>query len=337
MAQQPHFWKNKNPISLVLWPLSLVYQLVNRIHLALRARKAYDAGVPVISVGNMNVGGVGKTPLVEALAARFVGEEHHVAILSRGYGGIYQEPHRVTDEDLASEVGDEPKMLHQNLSGQNVSVWVSPNRVDSAKRAVEQGANLLILDDGFQYLSLKRDINLLVCDGTYPGFLGTGNGFTLPAGPLRENKAAIKRADAVILMNAQSNAQQQNISQPMFSLTSILNQKTLQDLLTLQKKEKAPFSILTAIARPEKFETALTKSGLHLGEVFAHPDHHLFTESDLNAATQNTVLPVLTTAKDTVKIPLKWRRKFTTVTLSLEESTLAPLFDWVHDSLNKKS
>lgn len=329
MAQQPKFWQKKSLAAYALWPLSLLYSAVSRAHLFCRGRKAYKASIPVISVGNIHVGGVGKTPVVAHLAEHFAGEGHRVAILSRGYGGKHKRPYKVTAQDNAQDVGDEPAMLFQQFLGKSIDIWVSPNRIASAKRAEISGATMIILDDGFQYVGLTRDVNLVVLDGTYAGKLNLGNAFTLPAGPLREAPHALRRADALIVLNAAEATSDKRLPMPMFNLTTRLDKNVVNKL----QSDKEAHNVMTAIGRPEKFVEALKLENININNVFAHSDHHYFTQADMESATQDAKTSTLITSKDAVKIPEKWRHKFTTVPLHLAGEGLAELTQWLHTRL----
>lgn len=171
--------------------LSLAYRLALRLYM-----RRYETGraprsrpaVPVISVGNLVLGGAGKTPVVLHLAEALASRGRRVAILSLGYGRQDQEERRVERGDPATLVGDEPLLLARRLP--EARVYVGQRRDRLARRAVEEGADVLLLDDGFQYLALERDLDLVVLDGASP----LGNGRLLPRGPLREPPAALSRA-----------------------------------------------------------------------------------------------------------------------------------------------
>ena len=194
-----------NPLLFFLFLLSLVYgslmgfrSLLYRFGL-LRARRL---PCPVVSVGNITVGGTGKTPAVVALAKHFRGKGCHPAVLSRGYGGKGKGAARVVSDGKAilaevDEAGDEPLLIAQALEG--VAVVTGRDRFKSGEYAIRNlGADILFLDDAFQHAALARDFDIVLLNAKAP----CGNGFLIPRGPLREKAAALKRADAVVLSGA---------------------------------------------------------------------------------------------------------------------------------------
>ena len=187
----PDFWQSKNLISDCLMPLGWLYDSLGQWRFA-NTRPA-RAPCPVICVGNLNIGGTGKTPVVAALAEALIQEGQRVHILSRGYGGqlATRDPLRVDPAlHTAAGVGDEPLLLSHRAP-----VWIGRDRVRSARAAHAAGANLLIMDDGFQNPALAKDFSLLVIDAG----VGFGNRRVIPAGPLRETiHNGLARADLLV-------------------------------------------------------------------------------------------------------------------------------------------
>src|SRR5690242_5245426 len=191
----PEFWAHRGLLSTVLEPAAWVYGQ------AAAARQRWTtpwrAPVPVICVGNLVAGGAGKTPVALSLAQRLAKRGRRVHILSRGYGGRSPGPLAVDPaRHTAADVGDEPLLL-----AEVAPTWVARDRVAGAKAAIAAGAELLLLDDGFQNPTFAKDLSLVVVDGGY----GLGNGRVLPAGPLREPlPRGLARADAIVLMGEDS-------------------------------------------------------------------------------------------------------------------------------------
>lgn len=288
--QKPDFWTKHTVKTLILRPLSWLYVLLRWAHRRCRLWGRYWAGVPVISVGNITVGGSGKTPFVAKLAAHFATEGKMVAVLCRGYGGQQRLPLQVTPDMPAARVGDEPLMLLKALEGQAVQVWVGRDRVALAKRAEAAGADIFILDDGFQYDPLARDVDIVMIQASY----GYGNGLCLPAGPLREPVSALKRADFGIVLN--ENAPLSYWGLPAYRLyTSAVE----ADLKHLKGK---PVHAFAGIAHPDAFFEMLGKAGLDVQKTSAFTDHHLYTAADVQAL-QASGLTLVTTSKDAVKLP----------------------------------
>jgi tetraacyldisaccharide 4'-kinase len=186
-------------LHLLLKPLSWVWAAATARRIA--RGSPVDPGVPVICVGNLTLGGTGKTPVVAALARRLSDAGQRPAILSRGYGGRLEGPVRVDPaRHSAEETGDEPLMLAQALPG--VDVWVARDRAAGALAAARGGADVILMDDGHQNPSVLKTLSLVVSDGeTRDGEWPLGDGGVFPAGPLREPLAAgLARADAVVLL-----------------------------------------------------------------------------------------------------------------------------------------
>lgn len=293
----PDFWKTRNFKSIMLWPLSKLYQAIARADKKKKEKVAYRPKIPTIVVGNLTVGGNGKTPLVAMLAEHFKEKGEKVAILSRGYGGTTTSAHLVTKNDEAAVVGDEPKMLFEMKIADQV--WVGPDRRETAKSAEKAGATILILDDGFQHWKLERDIDIVVIDGEY----GFGNHFTLPAGPLREPVENITRATFAVVMN-----------QPLeesLPIPTIMAERgpNPQDLVKILDRDIVVFC---GIGLPQQFIGGLRDEGLKVVGTKVFGDHHKYTEEDLLELMQkasNCRAQLVTTAKDLAKIPGAFRKR----------------------------
>jgi len=307
-------------------PFGHLYNLIQQARSAfykIGAVRSYDLGVPVISVGNITLGGTGKTPLVAFVAKILAENGRKVCILTRGYKR--EDPGKrvlVSDGNniLAAprESGDEPFELAQKLLGVS-AVLADKDRAAAGIWARENlGSNAFILDDGFQHLKLGRDLDLVTIDATNP----FGNGWLLPQGILRESPASLKRAGAIILTRA-------NLAQDIDSLkTKIKNfapgrplfvshNKTarlvpLSGLFT--GKSEAPVSLppkekalaFCALGNPEAFFGQLRAEGFDLAETKKFPDHHAYSQKDIleleELARRNNAELLLTTVKDAVKL-----------------------------------
>ncbi len=253
--------------------------------------------VPVICVGNLVVGGAGKTPLVLSLLPllqTLVPEASAIHILSRGYGGRARHPLRV-DPSLhdAGLVGDEPLLL-----ARAAPTWVGRNRPLAARAAIAQGARLLLLDDGFQDPSLAKNLSLLVIDGWY----GVGNGLVLPAGPLREPAArGLRRADAVVVVGEDRKGVRRNLPGEVPLLTIEMEPEP-----QIRSWAQKPIFAFAGIGRPEKFFDMLRDNGLVLAGVRSFPDHHQYRPNEVEALFKSAAalraIPV-TTEKDHVRLP----------------------------------
>ncbi|MCH9690423.1 MAG: tetraacyldisaccharide 4'-kinase [Gammaproteobacteria bacterium] len=272
-------WYGKHVLAWILYPFSLVYRWVvwiRRWVLETFYQTAFD--VPVIVVGNLTIGGVGKTPLVIAIAEHLGSHGFRVGIVSRGYGArIKHFPYHVQSDDVASEVGDEPLLLAQKTK---VPVVIDPNRTQAVQFLLEkQTVDVVISDDGLQHYAMSRDIEIVVVDGKR----GFGNGFCLPAGPMRESAKRIKKADFVVVNGGDwAGAYQMDL------IPGDMYPKVLPP--------HASVAALAGIGHPERFFDTLTNLGI-VHKPYRFPDHHQFVPENLEVAEDL----VLMTEKDAVK------------------------------------
>ena len=289
----PEFWHNKGGIlSFVLSPFGWIYSAITSMRAA--AKPTWAAPIPVICIGNVVMGGAGKTLVSIDLAERLKAKGQNPHIIMRGYGGSMNAPTKV-DLNLhnANDVGDEALLL-----ARTAPTWVGARRADVAKHATEDGASVLIMDDGFQNPSLAKDLSLLVVDAEY----GFGNGRVCPAGPLREPiKNAASRAHAVISLGGSLSENVMNLpafvgyTEPTSNATDIHGERVVA---------------FGGIGRPEKFFNSLKAAGAELTETISFPDHHPFSDAEIKnvlakAKTQNSI--AITTEKDFVRIPAALR------------------------------
>lgn len=290
MPRAPAFWFRDGWLARSLAPLSL---LTRRMTARRVARPGWQATVPVICCGNVTVGGAGKTTVVLDLAQRLSARGRVVHVLLRGYGGSVRGPHRVTADDTAARVGDEALLL-----ARVAPVWVGADRGASARQAVAAGAEVLLLDDGLQNPSLRKDVSLLVIDG----LTGFGNGRPLPAGPLREPViAAAARCAAAVLIGEDRSGALRQLPPSLPVLRADLVQGP--EVAALRGRRVLAFA---GIAVPEKFFAGLQAEGVTVVGRRPFPDHHPYTAAEIDAlrteARRLDALPV-TTPKDAVRIP----------------------------------
>jgi tetraacyldisaccharide 4'-kinase len=298
--KRPKFWQKKNVLSAVLLPFSYIYLLGFMLRKLLRRPKSFY--VPIICVGNIVIGGTGKTPfilkLIKLLAGKF-----NIAVISKGYGGNFSERYRVVkNEDSYLEVGDEPLLL-----AKSATTYVTKERAVAIEQAIKNGANLIILDDGFQDNSIKKSINLICFDGEY----GVGNGLLLPAGPLRETLySRMKEIDAVIIIGEDKNKLQFASSKWNFDYE-----------LATKLDKTASYIAFAGIGNPSKFFNFLKKEQINLVKQIEFPDHYQFTKKDIekliSLAKQHNA-KLLTTTKDKVKIPIEFHETITEVEVELK-------------------
>jgi tetraacyldisaccharide 4'-kinase len=284
-------WYRRTALAWLLWPASLAFGLVVTIRrLLYRARLlgSARAGIPVIVVGNLVAGGSGKTPLALWIAEFLKSKGWSPAIVSRGYGAEIGSPRAATIASEPAEVGDEPVVLARR-SG--CPVWVGPERarVIAALRAEHPDVNVVVLDDGLQHYRLRRDIEIAVVDAR-----GFGNGFLLPAGPLREPASRLKSVDAVVCHGA---GEVQGFSMALDGET-LHRMTNSRDRWPLKSLAGEKVHAVAGIGDPKRFFIQLGRAGL---KVVPHPfpDHHRFAPQELAFGDD---APVVMTEKDAVKL-----------------------------------
>lgn len=288
----------------LLAPLSLIYALIIYMRTSLfrlGVFSSYRSKLPVVVVGNITVGGTGKSPLVSYLVREFQAKGYRPGVISRGYGASI--PSDVCREVLVSssskDVGDEPLMLKQSL---DCPIFVSPNRKLSVQALETEGCDIVICDDGMQHYSLDRDIEICVFDGER----GVGNGCLLPMGPMRETISRLAKTDFSVV-NGASNIP--GIDQCQGCIQMDLRPSRLVPLDYEQGLESGCESVdvaafsgkkvnaVAAIGNPERFFKVLEEKGIIVNR-FAFEDHHAYTLEDFDFSED---LPLIMTEKDAVK------------------------------------
>jgi tetraacyldisaccharide 4'-kinase len=284
--KEPKFWSKRGFCAYFLSPIGFLYQQATSLRQCLMTPQKMD--IPVICVGNINIGGSGKTPLSIEIASYFKNQGANPHFILRGYGRQLKGTFQVRQNHNVQDVGDEALLLSKITP-----VWVADNRVEAAFLAQKEGATHLILDDGFQDPSLYKDLSICVIDGKRV----FGNGFGIPAGPLRETmKAGLVRADAFCIMGD-------------------YNSKTL-DLPTMKPIYEASFQIdlgeisemqpliaFAGIGNPKKFFEGL--KSLNLIQAIPFPDHYVYKDADMKMLydlAEREKAKLVTTVKDFVRL-----------------------------------
>jgi len=290
-------WYRESAGFSMLAPLGWLYGLVMALRRLAYARgllKTQRAAKPVIVVGNLTVGGTGKTPLVAWLAQQLALTGLRVGIVSRGYGRAGSAPQSVHAETSWREVGDEP-MLLASLTG--CDVVVARDRFAGAQELVALGVDVIIADDGLQHLRLARDCEIVVIDGAR----GFGNGRMLPAGPLREPASRVRSASLVVVNGTPEHASLRGGVEGCLQMALFGGEALRVDGLAmpepLEHFRGRRVHAVAGIGHPQRFFRDLRARGLDIVE-HAFPDHHPFTVADL---TFGDDLPVLMTQKDAVR------------------------------------
>jgi tetraacyldisaccharide 4'-kinase len=291
MKRLDYYWYTRSPWLVLLTPLSLIY----RVLVSLR-RSAYKIGifrstrvtVPVIVVGNITVGGTGKTPLVAWLAEYLLGKGYKPGIISRGYGGVSSNwPQQVRPDSDPAVVGDEAVLLAAKTG---CPMSVAPDRVAAATALTEHSdCDVILSDDGLQHYALQRDIEIAVIDGVRR----FGNGFLIPAGPLREPVSRLQEVD-LLVTNGLGNGQEHRLGMRQGEAHNLLDPDKVSALHDFRPQT---VHAVAGIGNPERFFRSLQQAGLQL-ERHAFPDHFPFQPDDIRFGDGK---PVIMTEKDAVK------------------------------------
>lgn len=299
-------WRARGPISTLLTPVSWLYGRLSAQRMARQAAQAWRAPVPVIVIGNILVGGTGKTPVTAAVCHFLQARGWRPGILSRGYGARPGAAPALSDQSTDSaRLGDEPALLHA-LTGAPVAVHPRRSLAAAALLQAHPDIDVLIADDGLQHAALARDVEIIVQDAR-----GVGNGRLLPAGPLREPPDRRRRADwlitqlgpadtppAALPVDADGRPRQLSLRlQPDFLVHLASGQR--QDWAAWRAaQDGAPCSAAAGIGQPQRFFAMLRQAGLTLARTISSPDHQAPPAEALDALPAG---PILITAKDAVK------------------------------------
>lgn len=316
-----------NTMSVIfLWPFSLLSFLIYQLRRAgyrTGLFKAYKSRLPVICVGNPSVGGTGKSPFCIMLAGELSAAGFKPAILSRGYRRSAEKGPKILavsdwQKILAGSVqsGDEPFLMAQKLLGRAI-VIVGKDRIRASEMAAAAGADVIIMDDGFQHWRMARDLDIVLLDGRWP----LGNGWLLPAGRLREPAQALRRAGVIIATRCGDHngcqpverlVKKYHLSQPVFycdhravRLKPAGGRSANEIIAPISGSKLLLFS---GIARPDSFENSVKALGYTVSKHMVFGDHHFYGRADLERISRSAsdCDAVITTEKDAVKLPEGW-------------------------------
>lgn len=282
----------------LLWPASVLFQVISSIRRACLEWRRKPISIPIIIVGNLTVGGVGKTPLVIALARYLSARGLRVGIVSRGYGARIQTfPHRVRAEDEAWQIGDEPKLLALKT---DCPVVIAPKRLDAVKYLLKhEQSQIIISDDGLQHYAMPRSLEIVVIDG----LRGMGSGLCLPAGPLREPVQRLQEAQFIVVNGEQTVHTQALKHGNVYTMTMQAEAlKSFTGASVAWSDLAMPCSAVAGIGHPQRFFALLNQLGV-VFQPHKYADHHVFLPHEL----EHLQKPVIMTEKDAVKC-----RKFAT-------------------------
>jgi len=323
-VRAPKFWSNKDSaLGMFLAPIGSLYGGVTALRL--KVTSSVTAPIPVICVGNVSVGGTGKSPIASNLAERLLTMGRNPAILTGGYGGQLMGPLRV-DPDVHSvaDVGDEA-LVHSR----KISTWVARHRAKAIHATLGEGIDALIMDDGHQHASLFKTLSILVIDGN----VGFGNGRMIPAGPLRERpQFGLARADAVVLMGSDDTNLVPRLPAhiPIYGANLIPGPEGPE----LKHRKVVAFA---GIGNPNKFFDTLLELGALVVSAHTFDDHHLFQESDiqpiLDEAFALDAVPV-TTEKDAVRLAPDHRQQVNVLSVNVKWDNASAIDNLLIKTLN---
>ena len=308
MLKAPKFWYKKNDtlLSNTLYPLSLLFRFGTKLRNSISRKNSSD--LPVICIGNIVVGGAGKTPVALKIGSLLKQTGYNPHFVSKGYGGIENNNTLVQKWHSAKSVGDESLLLSEIAP-----TWIGNNRNNSFKLAKQNGADCIILDDGFQNPTLQKDFSIIVINGEQ----GFGNKRVIPSGPLRESiSRGISRANLITVIGEIAPDVRKKIPK---TIPLIHANFKISKVNKIYKNQKV--TAFAGIAYPDKFYNSLIEQGAILEKKISYPDHHIFDENDmLNLAeTANITKSILvTTKKDFVRIPKSYRALVSTLNGEIE-------------------
>jgi tetraacyldisaccharide 4'-kinase len=301
-----------NVLKLFLFLLSIIYGAIVRALIVFYQIRPYRLNCKVISVGNITLGGTGKTTLVECIARYLKNQGHKVAILTRGYKRkISNLKSQISNHEL---IGDEPYMLSQSLG--DIPVIVDKNRIKGARLAIkDNNVDTVILDDGFQQWQIKKDLELVTIDATCP----FGNRHMLPRGILREPLSSLRRADIFILTKTNLNTDIESLKHALNKLNpeslivesihhpiGLYDIKRPQELLKTEILKGKNVTLFSGIGNPDSFENLIKGLGINISLIFRFPDHYNYHRKDLDriisSSKDKDVDTIVTTAKDAARI-----------------------------------
>ena len=308
MLKAPKFWyvKQDTYLSNVLYPFSLLFRLGTKLRSLFSKEKKSE--LPIICIGNIVVGGAGKTPVALKIGNMLFKAGYTPHFVSKGYSGIEKNNTLVKEWHSPSSVGDESILLSEVAP-----TWIGIDRNKSFKLAKDKGANCIVMDDGFQNPTINKDLSIIVINGEQ----GFGNKRVMPSGPLRESiSRGLSRTNLIIIIGKISDELHQKIPK---HIPAIKASFTINNENKIFKGQK--ITAFAGIAYPEKFFNSLKLQGAKVVKEMIYPDHHIFDENDLlNLAemANKTQSILVTTKKDFVRIPKSYRSLVNTLEGEIE-------------------
>ena len=328
MMKTPEFWQKKGATAALLLPLTLLWVLGTWIRA--RGARVYRSPVPVICVGNLTAGGNGKTPLVAWLHDQLVERGMRPAILSRGFGASERGPIWVQPaRHDAATCGDEPLMLADGRD-----VMVSRDRAKGARSIASGGAHdVIVMDDGMQNPHIFRDVSL----GVFDGASGIGNGWLIPAGPMRTRFSdGIDSLDAAVINGDDATGMTGRLG----GRVSVFKAQMRADRGIIEELDGSPLLAFAGIAKPKRFFESVEAAGGNVVRQMSFADHHPYSGHDLSVIQQEAQrrgAELITTHKDWMRLPPEWREYVHVMRASIEIEDARGLLDFIETELKAKA
>ena len=297
MLKAPKFWYNKkNTIySNALFPLSLLFRLGTKIRNIINY--TYKSPLPIICIGNIVIGGAGKTPVALKIGKMLIKAGYNPHFVSKGYAGIIKKNILVESWHSAKSVGDESLLL-----AEVAPTWIGIDRNESIKLANNKGSDCIVMDDGFQNPTIYKDFSIVVVNASQ----GFGNKRVIPSGPLRESiNRGMSRTNLVILIGEKTKELEKLIPSHIPTISAKFNINNQSKIFKGQK-----ITAFAGIAYPKKFFDSLREQGAKIVKEVTYPDHHIFDENDLLSLVEianKTQSILVSTQKDFIRIPKSYR------------------------------
>lgn len=326
MMREPWFWRSDSlaarAAAFSMTPLSVIYDSAQRARW--RLTSPAKAPAPIICIGNATLGGGGKTPFAIAVQKLLAAEGLDCRFLTRGYGGAETGPLKVDlQKHDARDVGDEALLLVRHAP-----VWIARDRREGAKAAAQDGADVIIMDDGFQNPTVAKIFSVLLIDAGEPA----GNGRVFPAGALREPLARARaRADAAVFVGADEKSAER--------AAAAHGSQFAAWPAPVDAPTPGRVVAFTGIGKPQKFFDLLKAEGFDLAHTLAFPDHHHFSDHDRKALARLSKAkeaPLITTEKDHVRLPASFAQTVMTLPIAMTINKPALLTNMMLSTLNRK-
>ncbi|MEE8417946.1 MAG: tetraacyldisaccharide 4'-kinase [candidate division Zixibacteria bacterium] len=297
---------------ILLMPFTLIYRIIIFFwDIYWRSKKPVVVPARVISVGGITVGGAGKTSVAGFIAQNLLSGGKDAIVVARGYKRLESGPVILTSETYSSweACGDEPAALIKSFPG--LTIYIDSDKTTAAKRASEDGREIIIIDDGFQHRKLKRDVDIVCLDGNNP----FGNGFLMPSGRLREPKKSLRRADIIIVIDGPSDISGYVMDLPQ-GIPIFRGKKNVTSAVSFQgdtiSLKGSKVLAFCGLGNPQSFRASLLETGCEVVELIEFADHYRYKSPDLERlvrkCSENNAQYIVTTLKDAVKLEKIWPR-----------------------------